>query len=228
MPKFFGIGVGPGDPELMSLKALRIIESCPVIATPRTRQGSNLALDIVSQVSDLSDKEILKLDFAMSKDRNLITKHHMQAAEAVIAVLKSGRDLAFLNLGDVSMYATFHYLKPLIEESGFECVMIPGLPTFSAIAARLGVNLTPDMNTPLHIIPAASENLDEVLMLPGTKIIMKSGKNFPKAKEALTRLNLLDKALLVSDCGLETERVYRNLNEINENLSYFSTMVVLP
>lgn len=228
MAKLFGVGVGPGDPDLITLKALKTIEACAVVAAPQTKQGSTLALDIASVHIDMSKKKILKLEFAMKRDRAAIASKHKAAAQQIIVELEGGNDVALLNLGDLSIYATFHYVKPLIEAAGFEAVMVPGIPAFSAIAATLGLNLTPDMNSPVHIIPAASADLESVLQLPGTKVVMKVAKNIDQLRMIVLKFGLEDKVFLVSNCGLEDEKVFRGLDQITQELSYFSTLVVLP
>ena len=104
---FYGVGVGPGDPELLTLKALRVLDLCPVIAAPRTKSGEMLALDIVRSAMPLEHKTILPLDFTMSRDRTVRHESHLRSASAIAAHLTAGRDVAMLNLGDVSIYATF-------------------------------------------------------------------------------------------------------------------------
>lgn len=228
MAKLFGVGVGPGDPDLITLKAVKAIEACAVVAAPKTKQGSTLALNIASAHIDMSNKRVLELEFAMKRDRATIASKHEAAAQQIIAELERGYDVALLNLGDVSLYATFHYLKPLIEDAGFETVMISGIPAFSAIAATLGLNLTPDMDSPVHIIPAASSDLEAILQLPGTKVIMKVAKNIENLRKLIAELDLKDNVYLVSNCGLEDEKIFRDLNLVTQELTYFSTLVVLP
>ena len=108
---FYGVSVGPGDPELMTLQAVRRLENCPVIAAPQTPKGGMLALDIAKGAVDLSDKTILPLRFAMSLDPAVQKAAHIEAARAVKEYLDAGQDVAMLNLGDVSVYATFGYLQ---------------------------------------------------------------------------------------------------------------------
>ena len=172
---FYGVGIGPGDPELITRKAVRILESCPVIAAPQTGGERTLALEIARQAADLSGKTIVTLPFAMSRDREKQRAAHETAVEAIVPHLREGRDVAMLNLGDVSIYATYGYLMGLIQEQGFETEMIPGVPSFCAAAARLGISLT-EMNQPLHILPAGGCAVEEELALTGTKVLMKSGK----------------------------------------------------
>ena len=222
---FYGVGVGPGDPELLTLKAVRVLKNCPVIAAPQTKSGETLALDIAQGAVDLAGKTILPLFFAMQRDQEAQCLAHTQAAEAIEAQLAAGRDVAMLNLGDVSIYATYSYLMERIQAAGYQTVMVPGVPSFCAVAARLGVSLT-TMNAPLHIVPAGGGPLEETLALPGTKVLMKSGKQLPQVLQTLGQLGLLAQTSLVQDCGLATERVYETLETLPEQTGYFSTLIV--
>ena len=139
---FYGVSVGPGDPELMTLQAVRRLENCPVIAAPQTPKGGMLALDIAKGAVDLSGKTILPLCFAMSLDPAVQKAAHIEAARAVKEYLDAGQDVAMLNLGDVSVYATFGYLQEILEAEGCKTVMLPGVTSFCAAAARLGQSLT--------------------------------------------------------------------------------------
>ena len=113
------------------------------------------------------------------------------AAAAIEAELAAGRDVAMVNLGDVSVYATACYILERIRADGFETVMCPGVTSFCAVAARLGRSLT-RMDEPLHILPGSAE-LDSALALPGTKVVMKSGKAIHETAEALERRGLAGK-----------------------------------
>ena len=221
----YGVGVGPGDPELLTVKALKTLEHCPVIAAPRTRSGETLALDIVRQAVSLEGKTILPLDFTMSRDPAVLRQSRLRAAEAIMAHLSAGRDTAMLNLGDVSIYATFSYLMDILTDRGYEAVMVPGVPSFCAVAARLGTSLT-TVSSPLHILPGSGGSLAELLDLPGTKVLMKSGRQLPQAAEALRQRGLLEKAAMVRDCGLPTEQVCRDLTHLPQDTGYFATVIV--
>ena len=210
---FYGVGVGPGDPELLTLKAIRAMEHCPVIAAPETRGEKTLALDIARGAVDLSGNTILTLEF------------HRTQARAVMEYLDQGQDVAMLNLGDVSIYSTFSYLLEIIKEAGYETEVIPGVPSFCAVAALLQQSLTV-MRQPLHIIPGGHGNLEEHLSLPGTKVLMKSGKSLPEVRETLDKLGLSHKASLVQNCGLPDEKVCRDLAEGIPEAGYFTTIVI--
>ena len=219
---FYGVGVGPGDPELLTVKALRTLERCPVIAAPQTKSGEMLALDIVRRAAALEGKTILPLFFTMARDKSQQRAAHETAADAIAAHLTAGRDVAMLNLGDVSIYATFGYIMDILRERGYEAVMIPGVPSFCAAAARLGLSLVSG-ETPLHIVPAGDP---ASLELPGTKVLMKAGKRLPQVREALTARGLLEQAALVEDCGLPTEKLYSSMGDVPEAAGYFATVIV--
>ena len=221
MATFYGIGAGPGDPELLTLKALRTIERCPVIAAPRTSGGKMLALDIVGGATELEGKIILPLDFTMSSDHDILHEAHVRDADLVETHLAAGRDVAMLNIGDVSIYSTFGYLMDILVSRGYEAVMIPGVPSFCAAAARLGVSLV-SADEPLHILPGGGFAEE----LSGTKVLMKSGKQLPRVIEELKRRGLEEKAAAVQNCGLPEERVCRDLNELSPDAGYFTTIIV--
>ena len=282
----YAVGVGPGDPELITLKALRTLETCPVIAAVRSeggrsrrrseaaleaqreagsvegasmraaslssdesapncraegasgpRGGATTALDIVRGAVDLAGKRIVELTFAMSRDAETLRASHAAAADAVCAELAAGHDVAMPILGDPSIYSTFHYIRPLVEAAGFHVRVIPGVPSFCAVAATLGANLTPTMGSPLHVLPTGYVDVREALDLPGTKVFMKAGAPLDELRDALRERSLLDRAGLVQDCGLPTQVVVGGLDELDRHDGddpepasqlggYFTTVVV--
>ncbi len=222
---FYGVSVGPGDPELLTLKALRVLEACSVIAAPQTGSGDTLAMDIVRQAVSLEGKPLLPLPFTMAQDPALRQEAHQRAAWEIENFLAAGRDVAMLNLGDVSIYATYGYLQKLLKARGYQTEMIPGVSSFCAAAARLGVDLVQG-DEPLHLIPGHSGPVEEALALPGTKVLMKSGRQFPKAVWALERAGLAERASLVRNCGLPDEVVFHGASQFPEDPGYFATIIV--
>ena len=222
---FYGVGVGPGDPELLTTKALRTLERCSVIAAPRTKSGEMLALDIVRQAMPLEGKTILPLEFTMSRDPAVLRASRLRASETIAARHAAGQDVAMLNLGDVYIYAPIGDQMDKLTGEGYKAVMVPGVPSFCAVAARLGASLT-TVSSPLHILPGGSSSLAEQLDLPGTKVLMKSGRQLLQAAEVLRQKGLLEKAAMVRDCGLPTEQVCRDLTRLPEETGYFATVIV--
>ena len=198
---FYGVSVGPGDPELMTLQAVRLIRQCPVLAAPQTASGQMLALDIARSAlgEALDGKTIVPLYFAMSRDPAALAASHEKAAAAVRQYLDAGQDVAMLNIGDVSIYATFGYLQEILQAGGYATAMAAGVPSFCAAAARLNVPLTGGMDTPLTIAPGGWT--DRVLEMPGTKVLMKAGRQLPVLLDALQQADKLKKSALVCNCG---------------------------
>lgn len=225
---FYSVGIGPGDPELITQKAVRVLRQCPVVAAPQTQSGEMLALSIAQQAVSLDDKTILPLQFTMCRDRARQRQAHQTAVQLVKQHLDQGRDVAMLNLGDVSIYATAAYLAQLLQDDGYETRMIPGVTSFCAVAARLNISLT-DMDTPLHIVPGSSrEALTDSLNMPGTKVLMKSGRQLPEVLEQLRASGQLKHSAMVCNCGLPGEQVYADLRDFpaQQTAGYFATIIV--
>lgn len=227
---FYGVSVGPGDPELLTLQAVRLIRQCPVLAAPQTSSGQMLALDIARRAlvheNILDDKTILPLHFAMSRDPAVLAASHENAAQAVLPYLDAGQDVAMLNIGDVSIYATFGYLQEILQTKGYTTAMAAGVPSFCAAAARLNCPLTGGMDAPLTIAPGSWA--DRVLDVPGAKVLMKSGRQLPALLDTLEARGKLADSALVCNCGLPDEAVWPDLSAARPENSagYFATVLV--
>ena len=223
---FYGVSVGPGDPELLTLKAVRCIEQCPILAAPRTAEGRMLALEIVKGAVDVSGKTILPLQFAMSRDADTLRASHEAAAGAVREALDAGQDVAMLNLGDVSIYATYGYLEEILKAQGYPTARIAGVPSFCAAAAALGRSLTDGMEAPLTLAPG--RHAEQVLDAPGAKVLMKSGRQLPAALAALRRRGLLEKSAMACNCGLPEQTLWPDLSSYDpaRPAGYFTTIIV--
>lgn len=222
----YGIGVGPGDPELMTLKAVRLIEECDVIALPKSGDGEIVAKQIAEgAVKDFDQKEKIEVLMPMTRDPKLLQESHDAAVAQVEALLKEGKSVAFLTLGDPSIYSTYMYVHKQVQSHGFPVEMVPGVPSFCAVAAKLNVSLAEGAQ-PLHIIPASYQGVDEGLEWAGPKILMKTGRSMKKVKELLREKNIIDKAKMVQKCGMPGEQVYHSMEDADENSSYFSVIVV--
>ena len=225
---FYAVSVGPGDPELLTRQACRVLEACDIIAAPRMKSGRMLALDIARRAlgSELDGKTILPLQFAMSRDAAVLRASHETAASAVRPFLDAGQDVAMLNIGDVSIYATFGYLQEILQADGYATAMAAGVPSFCAAAARLNVPLTGGMDAPLTIAPGGWA--DRVLETPGTKVLMKTGRQLPALLDTLEARRKLADSALVCNCGLPDEAVWTDLSAARPEHSagYFATVLV--
>lgn len=223
--RLYGVGVGPGDPGLMTLRGAEVIRACPVVAVPVSGGERLVALEIARQaVPEVAEKELLRLDFPMIRDRATLEKCYDTAARAVMAVLDSGRDVAMLNLGDPSLYATYSSVqRRVLAAERYQVITIPGVPSFCAVAARLNMSLTRP-HLPVHIIPGGYPGVEEALKAPGTKVLMKAGKEAARVAGLLR--DRPHAARMVSDCGLPTEEVWEDLSRVEGQRSYFSTILI--
>ena len=124
----YGISTGPGDPELLTLRAVHILHQCRVSAAPQKQDGESLALQIAGSAVDLSDKHILPLSFPMTRDKNQLAENDRRITAQLCDVLAQ-EDVAVLCLGDISVYATFSPIAALVRKNGFRVELIPGVPS---------------------------------------------------------------------------------------------------
>lgn len=216
--KFFAVGVGPGDPELLTLKAISTIKESQIIAVPKSGGSDNIALKIARPY--IGEKEVLECDMPMIKDREQLNRYHDRSAETIGRFLDSGKTVAFLTLGDPAIYSTVMYVHRRLKEKGYDTAMVPGVPSFCGAAASLNVSLC-ERDETLHIIPATFKG-EEAASLTGTRVLMKSGKTIMEQKERLAE----KKAMMVECATMENERIYRDLDELQEPSSYFSLIVI--
>ncbi len=217
--EFYAIGIGPGDPELLTIKAIKTIEKCDVIVLPDSGSKDNIAYNITKEY--LHDKQIKYYDMPMSKDKALLDKCHDTCASDIKSMLDCGKDVAFLTLGDPTIYSTVMYVHKRLTAMGAKTSIIPGITSFCAVGAALNRSLC-EKNEMLHIIPATFSDLDYVKALKGNKILMKSGKTIGKVKEKFADKN----AMAVECATMQNQKIYENLHEIKEDASYFSIVFI--
>ena len=224
--KLIGLGVGPGDPELLTLKALRMIRENKIIAVPGNEAEESVAYKIVKEVyPELDQKTLLSIAMPMTKDPAVLEANHKKAADDVEAWLLKGENVVFLTLGDPSVYSTYMYVHKRIMERGYEVEIISGITSVCAVAAKMNISLA-EMAEPLHVIPATyhTETMEELLKLPGTKVLMKSGKKLKQVRESI--INSGQDAVMIQDCGMPTEKIYNTPEEMPEQAGYYSLIIV--
>ncbi|MDI6801503.1 MAG: precorrin-2 C(20)-methyltransferase [Thermodesulfovibrionales bacterium] len=245
--KLYVIGVGPGDPELLTLKAVRILREVPCICVPKGKEeGQSLALSIAQKAINLDGKEILEAYFPMVKTResqesgvnsqgikkisvNGLDEKWDEAADAILNKLKSGTDVAFLTIGDPTIYSTFFYVhERLVKVSPcLQIVFIPGISSINASAAAAGTSLSL-ADEKIAILPATYiEDIKDTLKEFDTVILMKVHRVFSKIRSALRELALIEKTIYISRAGMDEEKIFKNLDDVkDEDLNYFSLMII--
>ena len=218
----YGVGVGPGDPEYMTLKAVRLIRENEVIAVPGPVAEETVAYKIAVQaVPELADKELVPILMPMTHDRAVMEQNHDEAADTVEGYLKAGKNVVFLTLGDPTVYSTYMYVQKRIEERGYHTELVSGITSFCAAAARANTSLV-EWSEQLHVLPAVHK-LDSELDLPGNYVLMKSGKKMGQVKEILRRSGR--NVVMVENCGMDTEKVYHSVDEIPDDAGYYSLII---
>lgn len=228
---FYGVGVGPGDPELITLKAVNVLKSSAVIAVPRSSdKGSSRALEIIKGVFDFDGKEILELPLPMTKDRAALDVSRRQAASLVAQRLEKGQDVAFITLGDPLIFSTFSYLIPFVKElapgSGIKAV--PGVTSFSAAASLRCVPLA-ETDERVIIVPAAYEleKVRDALASADTVVLMKVNRAIDGIIELLKEAGLIDKAFFVSRAGWPEEEIVTDLTTIKGTKPDYFSMIII-
>ena len=221
----YGVGIGPGDPELITFKAARIIQQCPILAIPQTGDSRRVALSIASQaIADLEQKEILSLPFPMTKNQEELDRNRDRIAGLITAKLLAGHDIAFLTWGDPLVYSTYWYIHQRILAQNLSAEMIPGVPSFCAVAAKLNLALA-EADQPIHILPASYPST-EAAVPTRHKSADENGKQLEPVKKMLKTKGLYHRAKMVQNCGFEQELVCHNLDDSGNSSSYFSIIIV--
>ena len=224
----YGIGVGPGDPELLTLKAARLVREAPVIAVPVAKPGGeSYAWDVVCGLVR-PEQRVLRLLFPMLKYPADRQGHREAAAAAIAAELDAGSDVAFLTEGDPLLHSTFiHVLECL--PPGPEVVAVPGVTSISAAAAQATVPLASG-DQRLAVLPATSENLDalpDILRLFDTVVLLKFSSAFEHLYGLLARLGLCGSAIVVERASHPAGRVIRDLSSLRgKPIHYLSLLIV--
>lgn len=222
--KIYGIGVGVGDPEDMTLRAARIIGESDVLVCPGKDLGKCRAYQIARQaVPGIERIPTIPLDFQMTRNQDVRNRNHQRAYEAVRELVLQGKTVSFLTIGDPSLYSTFSYVFDLAREDGVEVGVVSGISSLTACANRLGMTLC-EGDEQLHVISCV-EDLEGSLDLPGTKVLMKCGLRLPFVKEVLRRKAGIS-VCAVSRCGTAEERCYRSLDQIPDDAGYMLTIIV--
>lgn len=224
--KLYGIGVGPGDPELLTLKAVRILKQCDVIAVPDSGSNDRAAFAIVEPY--VAGKPLIECKFSMARDEEKRKRQRLAVADRICELLTAGSTVGFITLGDPAIYSTYAYVHDIVRERGFPVEIVSGISSFSAAAATLNVPLCKGSQM-LHVIPAGCEaSIETALQFPGTKIIMKAGKNMAQVLQTLEANGLARQTKIVSRCTMPGEQTlgFADALQQAEQVGYFSVIIV--
>ena len=224
--KLIGIGVGPGDTELLTLKAAKVLESIPVIFSPKSaKEKESIALSIVKPLLEKRDdyKKVMIVEpiFPMIENKNELEKIWNSAADLVSQYLNTGRDVAFITLGDPSIFSTYSYLqKRLVDD--YEVETIPGITSFTACAAARNEALV-EQNDILTVFPKIDKRISNVIEYSDSIVLMKASRNSTKL-ELKIKNDKRDKDIYsVQNCTRENEKIVEGFSH---EKPYLTTSIV--
>jgi precorrin-2/cobalt-factor-2 C20-methyltransferase len=225
----YGIGVGPGDPDLITVKAVKVLNRVShIFASCSTKNSYSLALNIVR--SHLNGAGLEHLPFPMTRDRQVLAAAWADNARRVLEVLERGEDAAFITLGDPLTYSTFGYLLKTLKRLRPEVpvVTIPGITSYNAAAALAQIPLSEGEET-VQVVSGAlgSARLREVIGRADNLVLLKTYRHFDDIYRALEEMDLLDHAVCISRCGLEGETLVQDLRSLKgKELPYLSLVII--
>ena len=221
----YGVGVGPGDPELLTLKAVRVLHDAPVIAYPAPLEGESLARSIASPHIPGGKTEIaIRLPF--SPERGDTEERYDRAAEVLISHLEAGRDVALLCLGDPLLYGSFVHVLPRIGNH-FHVSIVPGISSISAAAAAIRLPLA-IQDESLAIIPATldAETLAARIAAADVAAVVKIGRHLKKLQAVIATLGLSAQAHYIEHAATGDERI-QLLSQVTESDSAYFALVLV-
>ena len=222
--KFYGIGVGVGDPENITIKAVKRLHEVDVIVLPEAKSGEgSTAFNIVKEYVKTDVKQLF-LEFPMIKDveaRKIFRKNN---ADKISVELENGKNVAFLTIGDPMTYSTYTYVLEHIADD-VEVETIAGITSFNSIAARLNIPLMIGDEDLKVVSVNKKTDIYKEIENNDNLVLMKISRNFEKIKKAIIETGNKENAVIVSDCGKENEVVYWDIENVKE-IPYFSTMIL--
>ena len=222
-----GVGVGPGDPELITLKAVRAIRESNIIAVPCGNGCSSPEASVACQIAlravpEMKRKTLVALSVPMLRDGGALACAHRKAAETMERYLDRGENVVYLTLGDPAVYSSFSYMQAILHADGYGTELVPGVTSFCAAAARHDIPLVTG-NESLSILPAELTE-DALFATPGNLVVMKSGR---KIRDVIHQIRKSGRSVYaVENCGMENERLFTDADAIPEDAGYFTLMIL--
>lgn len=237
MTGLIGIGVGPGDPELLTIKAVKAIQNADIIMCPASKEDRpSIALSVVSSLIDKSkNQEIMKIIFPMTKDKDVLEQTWRRNAKIIADKVLSGKNVVYLTVGDPYLYSTWIYMHKDLEENypEMEISVIPGIVSMFTFASKVGISIAEGAEK-VAIIPSCYDlsSVKEIAKNSETMVFLKDGRYFDQVVNVLRESGFPDNSIFAigQDLGTENEIIRKlTLGEVNDGTlttKYFSILVV--
>ena len=223
--KLYGVGVGPGDPELVTIKAARIIKETDIIFAPKSRNGKpSVALNIVQGIIDEREQEceILQPLFPMTEDKKELDKSWDEAAQMLFEKLSKGLDAVFVTLGDPTIFSTFSYVSKRLQKMGVEVVLVPGIAAMTACSTTAGIQLT-EQDDIMVVVLQVDDRLPKILPYVDTVVAMKTSRHLDVLEECINNDPREKEIVSVQNCTMKDENI---VHGFVDNKKYFSTSII--
>ena len=224
--KLIGIGVGPGDTELLTIKACKILKTVPVVFSPKSaKEKESIALSIVRPILEKRDdyKRLMIVEpiFPMIEDKDELEKVWNNASEMIAQYLDTGRDVAFITLGDSSIFSTYSYVQKKLTGK-YEIETVPGITSFTACAARRNKALV-EQNEILTIVPKIDDRLENVLEFSDSIVLMKASRNTSSLESTIESKDRNKEIYSVQNCTRENEKI---IEGFSTEKPYLTTTII--
>lgn len=228
--RLYGVGIGPGDPKLLTLKAKEILDSVQTIFVPRSGDGKASSARSIVEAITARPKNFIELTFPMVKEKKQLNAYWLKAAHKIAKVLKNGKPAAFVTIGDPLIYSTYIYLLETLREyfPNIKLETIPGVSAFNAAAASTGIPLVKG-NEKLAILPVTPnlKGLRRALREFDTVVLMKVGSKLAQVVRLLKKIKLAKNSILISHAGQPNERIVKDILALKEKkIGYLSVIIV--
>jgi len=236
MPELICVGCGPGDPELLTVKAVNAIKDAEVIMCPTSKEGKpSIALSVISSLIDESQKQIVNLVFPMTKDKEKLSITWENNAKILAEMVLSGKKVIYLTVGDPYLYSTWIYLNRELETKypQIKVKVIPGIVSMFTFASKVGISLAEGAEK-MAVIPSCYDlsQVKELAKNCDTMIFLKDGRYFDQVIELLREAGFSDNSIFAIGQDLDTDQEIvkkLTLGQVTDEVfttKYFSIMVV--
>lgn len=231
--RFYGVGVGPGDPELLTLRAHHILSQVPVVFVPqKSPESKSYAYSIINNFIGKPSQKVVALIFPMQKDSQILMPYWERAVEEIWQYLEQGEDCAFINEGDPLLYGTFIHVFEIFRSRHPEVAIevIPGISSINAASAMALLPLATGKER-VAILPTTYENnigaLRGILESFDTVILLKVHTMFDKVLDLLEEMKLTDGCVYIQRCTAEDEEIVKDIRKLRgKKLNYLSLLIV--
>tara|TARA_Y100000590_G_scaffold181300_1_gene206648 strand:- start:8489 stop:9211 length:723 start_codon:yes stop_codon:yes gene_type:complete len=237
MPELVGIGVGPGDPELLTVKAVKTIQNADVIMCPASKEDRpSIALSVVNSLIDKTkNQEIVKLIFPMTKDKDVLETHWKENSKIMAEKVLSGKNVVYLTVGDPYLYSTWIYMHREIRQNhpDMKITVIPGIVSMFTFASKVGVSIAEGAEK-VAIIPSCYDlsSVKEIAKNSEVLVFLKDGRYFDQVIELVRESGFPDDSIFAigQDLGTDKEIIRKlRLGDVNDDTlttKYFSILVI--